>query len=70
MLDRSGNADGYIEIGSDRLAGLADLQIVGRIARVHRRARRADRGVEAVRHRLDEFAEILGAAERRGRPKR
>ena len=34
MLDRTGNADGYIKIGRDHLAGLPHLPVVRRITRI------------------------------------
>ena len=48
MLDGAGNADGQIKIGRHGLASLADLEIIGEIARIHRRARRAHRCAQAV----------------------
>jgi hypothetical protein len=46
VLDRAGNADRDVDVGSDDLARLADLVIIGRIARVDRGARRTDGGAE------------------------
>ena len=59
MLDRAGNADRDVKLGRDHLAGLPDLPIVGRIARVDRGARGAHRRAELVGHRLDERLEVL-----------
>src|SRR4051812_22778745 len=36
VLDRARNADGNVEVGGDDLAGLADLIVIGRVARVDR----------------------------------
>src|SRR5262247_3287320 len=48
MLDGAGDADRYIEVGGDDLAGLADLIVVRHEARVDGRARGADCGAELV----------------------
>src|ERR1700679_1341041 len=48
MLDRSGDADRDIELGRHDLAGLADLPIVWRVARIDRGARGAHRRAELV----------------------
>ena len=48
MLDRAGDADGDIELGRDDLAGLADLLVVGHIARVDRGARRRRRAAPSL----------------------
>ena len=64
VLDRAGNADRDIDFGSDDLAGLADLVIVGRIAGIDRGAARADRGAELVGERVEQGVELLGRAER------
>ena len=65
VLDGARDADRDVELGRHDLAGLPDLVVVRRIARVHRGARGADRGAELVRHRLDQV-EVLGRAH--GRP--
>ena len=64
MLDRAGDADRDIDFGGDDLAGLADLIIVGGIARVDRRARRADRRAELVGERVEQAVELVVGAER------
>ncbi len=48
MLDRTRNADRDVKLGGDDLAGLADLPVVRRIARIHRRAAGTDSGIELV----------------------
>ena len=57
VLDRARNADGNIDFRSDDLAGLADLVVVGDIARIDRRAARADPGAELVGERGDDLFE-------------
>ena len=54
VLDRARNADRDIDVGGDDLAGLADLIIVRRIARIDRGARCADRGAELVGERIEQ----------------
>src|SRR4051812_33846474 len=61
MLDRAGYADGDIEFRRHHLAGLADLPVVRRIARVHGGARGADAGAKLVGERLDIFGKVLAA---------
>ena len=63
MLDRAGNADRDIDFGSDDLAGLTDLVIVGRVARVDRGAAGADPGAELVGERVEQAVELLVGAE-------
>ncbi len=58
MLDRAGNADRDVELGSDDLAGLADLVVVRHEARIDRGARGADAGAELVGD-LFEHGEVL-----------
>ncbi len=70
VLDRAGNADRDIDFGRDDLAGLADLIIVGRIARIDRGAAGADAGAELVGERVEQRVELLRRAEARGRPRR
>lgn len=48
MLDRAAGAASDIQLRRDDLACLADLQVIGRVARIHRRARSADGGIELV----------------------
>ena len=48
MLDRAGNADRDIDFWSDDLAGLADLIVIGHIARIDRSARCTDGGTQLV----------------------
>ena len=59
MLDRSLYDDGYVDIGRDDLAGLADLVIVGGIACVDRRAGCAHRSAEPVRQREKDGGEAI-----------
>src|SRR4029079_19034803 len=58
VLDGARNADRNIEIGSDDLAGLADLIVVRHEARIDRRARRANGSAELVGD-LVEHMEVL-----------
>ena len=60
MLDRAGNADGDIELGRHHLPGLADLEVVGPVSGVHRRARGADRGAETVGDFLHQMEILRG----------
>ncbi len=64
MLDGAGDADGDVEVGRDHLAGLADLVVVGGVAGVHRRARGADGGAQAIGQGLEHGLELLFGAER------
>src|SRR5690606_17567271 len=64
VLDRARDADRDIDLRGDDLAGLADLIVVGDIARVHRRAARADARAELVGERFDDRVEILAVLER------
>lgn len=59
MLDGARDADGNVEIGGDHLAGLADLPVIGGIARIDRCARGTDSGAELVGDRQDDFLELL-----------
>ena len=63
VLDGAGDADRDVQLRRDDLAGLAHLQVVGRVACVHRRARCTDGGTELV-GQLVEHLEVLGAAQR------
>ena len=63
MLDRARDTDRDIDARSDDLARLPDLIVVGRITRVHRCARRADRGAQLVGKRIQQGMELLVAAE-------
>ena len=63
MLDRPGDSDGEINLGRNDLARLTDLHLVGRVARIDGRTRRADRGAELVGETKQQL-EVLGAAER------
>src|ERR1700754_752313 len=60
VLDRAGNADGDVEIGGHDLAGLADLVVVGHVARIDRGAAGAKAGAELVGERLKHL-EVLAA---------
>ena len=64
VLDRARNADRDIDLRSDDLAGLADLIVVGRIARIDRGAARADRRAELVGERIEQRVELFRRAER------
>ena len=46
MLDRARDADRHVQLRRDDLAGLADLQLIRRVAGIHRRARGAHRRTE------------------------
>src|SRR5215218_7136647 len=63
VLDGARNADGNVELRSDDLAGLANLVIVGRIARIDRGAAGADGGAELVGERVEQSMELLRRAE-------
>ncbi len=60
MLDRARNADRDIDLRRDDLAGLADLIIVGRLARIDRGAAGADPGAELVGERVEQSMELFG----------
>ena len=66
MLDCAGNADGKIDFRGNDLAGLADLIIIGDIARIDGRAACTDTRAQLVRKRRDDFLEgfciLQGAA--------
>ena len=64
MLDRARYADSDIDFRRDDLAGLPDLIVVGGIARINRRAARADARAEFVGERVDNLVELFGAAQR------
>src|SRR4029450_12415523 len=64
MLNRSGNPDRDVKLRCHDLAGLADLPVIGRISRVHCRARRADCRPQLIGDRQDIFSEIFGALHR------
>ena len=51
VLDGARDADGDVDFGGDDLAGLADLIVVGDIARIDRRAAGADLGATALVNR-------------------
>ncbi len=61
VLDGAGDADGDVELRRDDLAGLPDLPVVGRIARVDRGARRAQARAQALGQGL-EHLEVLRRA--------
>src|SRR3954464_5238643 len=60
MLDRAGDADGDVEVRRHHLAGLADLVVVGHVARVDGRAAGTETGAELVGQGL-EHLEVLAA---------
>src|SRR4051794_20416077 len=62
VLDRTGDADGDVELRRDGLAGLPHLEAVRVEAGVHRRPGGADGGTEGVGQRLDD-REVLGAGD-------
>src|SRR6185295_16157454 len=64
MLDRTRNADRDVEVRRHDLAGLPDLPVVRRVARVHGGARGADRRADLVGDRLDVFGEVLARLHR------
>eukprot|EP01022_Parablepharisma_sp_SALTPOND_P004193 TRINITY_DN118_c0_g1_i10.p1 TRINITY_DN118_c0_g1~~TRINITY_DN118_c0_g1_i10.p1 ORF type:complete len:1227 (-),score=392.65 TRINITY_DN118_c0_g1_i10:741-4421(-) len=55
VLDRAGDTDGDIQLGGDDLAGLANLPVVGHIARIHGGAGGAHGGVQLVGQRLQDL---------------
>ncbi|KAE9024124.1 hypothetical protein PR001_g10561 [Phytophthora rubi] len=59
---RAGDTSGHVQLGGHHFAGLADLQLVGREARVRRSARGAHRAAELV-GQLVEHLEVLAALE-------
>lgn len=62
VLDGAGNADRHVQFRRDDLAGLADLQLIGHVAGVDRRARGADRCAELVGELVDDL-EVLRRAD-------
>src|SRR5690606_35980122 len=62
VLDRAGDPQRDVQLRRDRLAGLADLVLVGVEAGVGRRAGRPDRATQQVGELLDE-REVLRAAD-------
>src|SRR4029453_11975861 len=62
MLDRAGDADGDIEVRRHHLAGLADLVVVGHVARVDGGAAGAKAGTKLVGQGL-EHLEVLAACQ-------
>jgi hypothetical protein len=59
MLDRARKCRPRHRLRAHDLAGLADLIVVGRIARVDRGAAGADAGAELVGERIDQLVELL-----------
>ena len=55
MLDGAGNAHRKVKIGRHHLAGLADLIIIGHIARIHRGAAGAHRRMQPVGDLFDQL---------------
>src|SRR5271170_8045588 len=53
VLDRTGDAQRDVQLRRHGLAGLADLELTGVVAGIHRGARRAYRRAERVSQRLD-----------------
>src|SRR5690606_17469034 len=64
MLDRTRDTDREIDLGRHDLAGLADLVVVGNIARVDRSAARAERSAELVGERDNDVLIFLARSER------
>src|SRR5919202_5928723 len=62
VLDGARNAERHIELRRHHLAGLADLPVVRRVARVHGRAAGADRRADPVGQALHDL-EVLGRAD-------
>src|SRR6266567_3537117 len=62
VLDGAGDAEGDVELRRDRLAGLADLELVRVVAGVDRGAGGADGGTERVGEFLDD-SETLRTAD-------
>ena len=67
VLDRAGDAEGDVELRRDDLAGLADLLVVGRVARIDRGAARAERRAELVGQRREHLVELVARCPARGR---
>src|SRR5690606_34948379 len=63
VLDGARDADGDVEGRGHDLAGLADLIVVGGVARVDRRARGADGGAQLVGQRVHDGVELFGRAQ-------
>ena len=61
MLDRAGDADRNVQLGRHDLAGLPHLPVIGNIARIHCRARRAHRRTELVSQRFEDLETLAGA---------
>src|SRR5581483_8515283 len=61
MLDRARDADGNVEIRRHDLAGLADLVVVGHVARVDRGAAGAEPGAQLVGQRLQDLEVVARA---------
>ena len=61
---------GDVELRRDDLAGLADLPVVRRVARIDRGAAGAERGTELVGQRRQHFGELVAASPSRGRRRR
>src|SRR5699024_7554279 len=59
VLDRAGDPERDVQLGRDRLAGLADLELARVEAGVDRGARRADGGLERVGERSEEHTSEL-----------
>ena len=63
MLDGTGNAAGDVKIRGNHLAGLANLPVVGGIARIDGSARGANGGTELVGDGKDDFLELFRRAQ-------
>ena len=63
VLDRARDSDGDVELGGDDLAGLAYLQLVGGVARIHGGPRGAHCRVQLVGESVQRLLEGLGAAQ-------
>jgi curli biogenesis system outer membrane secretion channel CsgG len=70
VLDRARDADRDVDFGGDDLAGLADLIVVGDIARIDRGARCADGGAQLVGQREDGLLRRSARPSARGHPRR
>src|SRR5690606_32290743 len=64
MLDGARDADGDVEVRGDDLAGLADLPVIGGVARIDCGARGAKGGAELFGQGGEDFGELFGGAER------
>src|SRR5688500_4791666 len=63
VLNGAGNTNRDVEFGRDDLARLADLAVIGRVARIDRGTRGAYCRTQRIGQRPDQRLELLGRAE-------